>query len=207
MVEVRVSNAQGHSSRKGGQGEEGIFVFDDESDALLAQRWQRGDLAAASVAIQRHEAMVYSAVYRLLHDHALSEDICQDAFLRAHERIATLRQPGALPGWLRQIAVRLAVDELRRTPSMLLSDDQPDTLPGPDIVVEGLDALQRFRIFVDSLPLAQRSVFVLRDIEGYSIRETAEQLEITEAAVKMRLGRARSSLKKCLLEADDVSNE
>ncbi len=207
MVEIRISNAQEHSNRKGVQGEEGVFVFDDESDAVLAQRWQRGDLAAASVAIQRHEAMVYAAVYRLLQDHALSEDICQDAFLRAHERIATLRQPGALSGWLRQIAVRLAVDELRRTPAMLLPDDEPDTLPGPDIVVEGLDALQRFRALVDSLPLGQRSVFVMRDIEGFSIRETAEQLEITEAAVKMRLGRARSSLKKCLLEADDVSNE
>ena len=207
MVEIRISSAQEHGNQKGVQGEEGVFVFDDESDAVLAQRWQRGDLAAASVAIQRHEAMVYAAVYRLLQDHALSEDICQDAFLRAHERIDTLRQPGALPGWLRQIAVRLAIDELRRTPSTLLSEDEPDTLPGPDVVVEGLDTLQRFRTFVESLPPAQRTVFVLRDIEGLSIRETAEQLEITEAAVKMRLGRARSTLKRCLIDADDDRNE
>ena len=207
MVEIRISSAQEHGNQKGVQGEEGVFVFDDESDAVLAQRWQRGDLAAASVAIQRHEAMVYGAVYRLLQDHALSEDICQDAFLRAHERIDTLRQPGALPGWLRQIAVRLAIDELRRTPSTLLSEDEPDTLPGPDVVVEGLDTLQRFRTFVESLPSAQRTVFVLRDIEGLSIRETAEQLEITEAAVKMRLGRARSTLKRCLIDADDDRNE
>ena len=207
MVEVRISSAQEHGNQRGVQGEEGVFVFDDESDAVLAQRWQRGDLAAASVAIQRHEAMVYAAVYRLLQDHALSEDICQDAFLRAHERIGTLRQPGALPGWLRQIAVRLAIDELRRTPSTLLSEDEPDTLPGPDVVVEGLDTLQRFRSFVESLPPAQRTVFVLRDIEGLSIRETAEQLEVTEAAVKMRLGRARSTLKRCLIDADDDRNE
>lgn len=207
MVEVRISNAQEHSNPRGVRGEEGVFVFDDESDAVLAQRWQRGDLAAASIAIQRHEPMVYAAVYRLLQDHALSEDICQDAFLRAHERIGTLRQPGALPGWLRQIAVRLAIDELRRAPEMLLTVDEPDSLPGPDAVVEGLDALQRFRTFVDSLPLGQRSVFVLRDIEGYSIHETAVELDITEAAVKMRLGRARSTLKRCLLEADDVGNE
>ena len=207
MVEVRISSAQEHGNQKGVQGEEGVFVFDDESDAVLAQRWQRGDLAAASVAIQRHEAMVYAAVYRLLQDHALSEDICQDVFLRAHQRIDTLRQPGALPAWLRQIAVRLAIDELRRIPSTLLSEDEPDNLPGPDVVVEGLDTLQRFRTFVDSLPPAQRTVFVLRDIEGLSIRETAEQLEITEAAVKMRLGRARSTLKRCLIDADDGSNE
>lgn len=207
MVEVRISNAQEHGNTRGVQGEEGIFVFDDESDAVLAQRWQRGDLAAASIAIQRHEAMVYAAVYRLVQDHALSEDICQDAFLRAHERIDTLRQPGALPGWLRQIAVRLAIDELRRAPNMLLTEDEPDTLPGPDAVVEGMDALQRFRTFVDSLPLGQRSVFVLRDIEGYSIQETAQQLDITEAAVKMRLGRARSTLKRHLLEADDGPND
>ena len=72
-------------------------MFDDESDAILVQRWQRGDIAAASIAIQRHEAMVYAAVYRLLHNHAVSEDVCQDAFLRAHQRIDSLSATGGIP--------------------------------------------------------------------------------------------------------------
>ena len=194
MVEIRISSAQGTISRSAARRESEVFVFDDESDAVLVQRWQRGDLAAASIAIQRHEAMAYAAVFRLLRNHALSEDVCQDAFLRAHLRITSLRQPGAFRGWLRKIAVRLAVEELRRRSEDELTGFEPDTRPGPESVVETLDALERFRIQLDALPPTQRSVVVLRDVEGFSIRETAEQLDISEGAVKMRLSRARAAL-------------
>ena len=194
MVEIRISSAQGIVRRSDSRREAEVFVFDDESDATLVQRWQRGDLAAASIAIQRHEAMVYAAVFRLLHNHALSEDVCQDAFLRAHLRIKSLRQPAAFRGWLRKIAVRLAIEELRRRPEDELTEFEPDTRPGPESVVETLDALERFRIQLDALPATQRSVVVLRDVEGFSIRETAEHLGISEGAVKMRLSRARSAL-------------
>lgn len=169
-------------------------MFDDVSDAVLVQRWQRGDLAAASVAIQRHEAMVYAAVFRIVRNHAVSEDISQDAFLRAHQRIASIRQPAAFSGWLRQIAVRLAIDELRRGMLEELPDDEPDTGPGPDAVVESMEALERFRSLVNALPQAQRAVIVLRDVESFSTKETAEMLSITEGAVKMRLKRARAAL-------------
>ena len=194
MVEIRISSAQGIVRRNDSRREAEVFVFDDESDAVLVQRWQRGDLAAASIAIQRHEAMVYAATFRLLRNHALSEDVCQDAFLRAHLRIKSLRQPAAFRGWLRKIAVRLAIEELRRRPEDELTEFEPDTRPGPESVVETLDALERFRIQLDALPPTQRSVVVLRDVEGFSIRETAEQLGISEGAVKMRLSRARAAL-------------
>lgn len=194
MVEIRISRAQHGAADVDAQREAEVFVFDDESDAVLVRRWQRGDLAAASVAIQRHEPMVYAATFRLLRNHALSEDVCQDAFLRAHERIAQLRQPAAFAGWVRQIAVRMATDELRRRPVFELTDDEPDPSPGPEASAETLDALEQFRLRLASLPAAQRAVVVLRDVEGFSIRETAEQLGISEAAVKMRLSRARASL-------------
>ncbi len=194
MAEIRITQTQRALNDLQVQREAEIFVFDDESDAVLVRRWQRGDLAAASVAIQRHEAMVYAATFRLLRNHALSEDVSQDAFLRAHERIADLRQPASFPGWVRRIAVRLATDELRRRPSAELTDDEPDLSPGPEATFETLDALERFRLQLAALPAAQRAVVVMRDVEGFSIQETAEQLGITPAAVKMRLSRARQSL-------------
>ena len=98
MVDIGGSRAHHAANDVAAQREADVFVFDDESDAVLVRRWQRGDLAAASVAIQRHEAMVYAATFRLLRNHALSEDITQDALLRAHERIEQLRQPAAFPG-------------------------------------------------------------------------------------------------------------
>ena len=194
MAELRISQGQGASGDLDAQRDADLFVFDDESDAVPVRRWQRGDIAPASIAIQRHEAMVYAATFRLLRNHALSEDISQDAFLRAHERIADLRQPAAFSGWVRQIAVRLATDELCKRPLVELSEDEPDTRPGPADTVETLDALEQFRARLDLLPAAQRAAIVLRDVEGFSIRETADQLGISEAAVKMRLSRARAVL-------------
>ncbi len=194
MAEIRISRGQGAANNLDAQREAELFVFDDESDAVLVRRWQRGDIAAASIAIQRHEGMVYATTFRLLRNHALSEDISQDAFLRAHERIADLRKPAAFSGWVRQIAVRLATDELRKRTLVELSDDEPDTSPGPADTLETQDALDQFRARLDLLPAAQRAAVVLRDVEGLSIRETAEQLGISEAAVKMRLSRARAVL-------------
>ena len=194
MVEIRISSKQSTGHLRDARPEAEVFVFDDEPDSVLVQRWQRGDISAASIAIQRYEAMVYAATFRLLRNHAISEDICQDAFLRAHERISTLRQPAAFGGWVRQIAVRLAIDELRKGSAEQLTEDEPSTLPGPEAAFEAQDALDRFRALLDELPPAQRAVVVMRDVEGFSIRETAEQLGITEGAVKMRLSRARATL-------------
>ena len=152
MREIRISGAQNRGDLGGPRGEGDIFVFDDQTDSVLVQRWQRGDLAAASVAIQRHEAMVYASVFRLVRNHALSEDVCQDAFLRAHEQIGSLRQPASFASWVRRIAVRLAIDEIRRGAPAELTEEEPDTHPGPEALLETLDALERFRALLDTLP-------------------------------------------------------
>ena len=207
MVEIRISRTQSQTDPDSAQGEAELFVFDDESDAVLVKRWQRGDISAASIAIQRYEAMAYAAVFRIVRNHALCEDICQDAFLRAHERIVSLRQPAAFAGWLRQIAVRMAIDEVRRGTLAQLPEDQPDTSPGPETAVETMEALERFRAHVDALPQAQRAVIVLRDVEGFSTRETAEMLGITEGAVKMRLSRARATLIRQFAPQQESSDE
>lgn len=198
MVEIRITSLNSTIIPGDSKADMEVFVFDDEPDASLVQRWQRGDLSAASIAIQRHEGMVYASAFRLLRNHALSEDISQDTFLRAHEQIDSLRQPAAFKGWIRKIAVRLAIDHLRRRTVDPLIDDEVDPGPGPEAAFESLDAMQRFRAKLDALPATQRAVVILRDVEGFSIRETAEQLEISEGSVKMRLKRARASLREVL---------
>ena len=198
MVEIRISSIQGTVEHGDSKADIEVFVFDDEPDAVLVHRWQRGDLAAASIAIQRHESMVYAAVFRLLHNHANTEDISQDAFLLAHQRIGTLQKPDAFKGWLRKIAIRLAIDLLRKGEMVELKGEVADSFPGPEDTLETLDALQRYRAMLDTLPAAQRAVVVMRDVEGFSIKETAQKLEISEGAVKMRLSRARTALARVL---------
>ena len=200
MVEIRITSRR--SSSRGEAGSDGeVFVFDQETDAACVRRWQRGDLAAASIVIQRHEAMVYAAAYRVIRNHAAAEDVCQDAFLKAHTQIRTLQQPGAFPGWVRRIATRAAIDELRKRPTTELADDEVDPAPGPAEEVEARDVLDHLREQIAALPLPQRAAVVLCDVEGMSIREAAQQLAISEGAVKMRLSRARANLRAQLSPA------
>ena len=172
-------------------------------DEVLVRRWQKGDLSGASVAIQRHERMVYAAAMRLLRNPADAEDAVQETFLRAHERIGTLRDGAALPGWLRQTCVRLCIDQLRRIRPLDLGeadDGAVDPRPGAPEQAELRDVLERFEAALDTLPRGQRVVVVLRDVEGFDTRETAELLSISTDAVKMRLSRARSALRAAIGE-------
>ena len=172
-------------------------------DEVLVRRWQKGDLSGASVAIQRHERMVFAAAMRLLRNPADAEDAVQETFLRAHERIGTLRDGAALPGWLRQTCVRLCIDQLRRIRPLDLGeadDDAVDPRPGAPEQAELRDVLERFEAALDTLPRGQRVVVLLRDVEGFDTRETAELLSISTDAVKMRLSRARSALRAAIGE-------
>lgn len=172
-------------------------------DEVLVRRWQKGDLSGASVAIQRHERMVFAAAMRLLRNPADAEDAVQETFLRAHERIGTLRDGAALPGWLRQTCVRLCIDQLRRIRPLDLGEadhDAVDPRPGAPEQAELRDVLERFEAALDTLPRGQRIVVVLRDVEGFDTRETAELLNISSDAVKMRLSRARSVLRAAIGE-------
>jgi len=171
----------------------------EQTDQILVMRWQRGDLAAASVAIQRYERLVYGVALRVLRDPHEAEDVAQETFIKAHERIATLREPAALPGWLKQICIRHAIDQIRkRRPASLDDIDVPDQRPGPAAAVEATDALENFRAALNDLPESLRLVVSLRDVEGLSTGQTAQLLAITEAAVKMRLSRGRRELRAML---------
>ncbi len=167
----------------------------NERDEALVRRWQRGDLPAASVVIQRYERLVYAAALRIVRDPGLAEDVTQDTFLRAHERIDTLREPSRFAPWVRRISVRLAVDTVRREQPEMLSEEEPDRSSLPEEIVEIRDAVDALVVKLNALPLAQRAAVILRDVEDFSISEAAGMLEISEAAFKMRLGRGRASLR------------
>lgn len=110
-----------------------------------------------------------------------------------------LREPAALPGWLKRICVRHSIDQLRKVRPASLDDlDLPDHQPGPASIAESADVLERFRTALGRLPESLRLTVSLRDVEGLSTRESAEALGITEAAVKMRLSRGRRELRTIL---------
>jgi RNA polymerase sigma-70 factor (ECF subfamily) len=132
--------------------------------------------------------------------------------LQVVRKLPTFRGDAAFPTWLHRVTVNAALSHRRRqairaergvrSTSELLPGDQPmevagSTLP-PDGVVLGAETRRLLDEAVSELPTAYRDVFVLADIEGLPNAEVAERLELSLAAVKSRLHRARAMLREAL---------
>ena len=151
---------------------------------------------------------------RLLGARALAEDAVQDAFISAFGALARFEGRSSLKTWLHRITVNAALAKLRqakRRAEHSIDADLPEfdqydcRIEAPwhylaplEDVIENEDLRSTVNTFINTLPDSYRIVLQLRDIEGYDTSEVAEQLDISEANVKVRLHRARAALKKQL---------
>jgi RNA polymerase sigma-70 factor, ECF subfamily len=168
---------------------------DDERE--LVTLTMRGDDAAFSALYAHHAATAYGAAYRLLGSAADAEDVVQELFLALPATLGGF-DPGRGPlgAWLRRVAVRLALMRLRTVRRRRETDAGAVAalLAREDAALERLsieDALAR-------LSEEQRTVFLLKEVEGYEHREIAALLEISVANSEVRLFRARQALRALL---------
>jgi RNA polymerase sigma-70 factor (ECF subfamily) len=129
-----------------------------------------------------------------------AEDVAQEAFLRAWQRLGAYKPEGSFRNWIYTIAVHLALDAQRRQrPASNLDEFDPqDDLPGPEAVLEARQRTQKVRQAVQALPSASRAVLVLREYEGLSYNEIAAALGIPVGTVMSRLNYARDQLRRSL---------
>lgn len=153
----------------------------------------------------RHAALVWTTVYRILKDHAGSLDCCQDVFLEAFRR-AERKPVEDWPGLLRWLATRRAIDRLRqqernkrRLAALPDASVVPDTRPGPVDTAELKELVERVRRELARLPAKQAEVFWLRCVEQMSYAEIAQQLGLDTNAVGVLVHRARTRLRRVLL--------
>lgn len=189
-----------------------------DPDLRLVLQARQGDFAAFEQLVARFQARVYRLAYRITGQAADAEDVTQQTFLSLVEHLKDFRGESAVAGWVLRIAANHALKLLRKKrglPTVPLSspaeDDDSSPVPHPEIVAPWRDdpavlaERREVREWVESA-LAQlddkyRVVFVLRDIEGFSVRETAEVLGLSESNVKVRLLRARLALRETLTRA------
>jgi RNA polymerase sigma-70 factor (ECF subfamily) len=160
--------------------------------ARLVRDAQRGDRAAFAGLYQRFARMVHGIVLARAAP-ADVDDVVQDVFVTALERLDDLREPAAFGGWLAAIARHRATDQRRRAPKTeSLSDDvaatrDPDRLEAMAI----LDAVR-------SLPDAYRETLILRLVEGMTGAEIADRTGLTAASVRVNLHRGMKLLREKL---------
>ncbi|GIX47193.1 MAG: RNA polymerase sigma factor [Candidatus Tectimicrobiota bacterium] len=184
-------------------------------DATLVTRAQAGDFAAFEQLVSRYEQRMYTLAMHVLHQHEDAEDVVQTAFLSALEHLGELRQPAAFAAWLTRIAVNTALKVLRKRQGLdavsleaVTAEDEEGAIPHPQYIADWRDdpsqtveqrELQRLlAAAIAALPEKQRVVFVLRDVAGMSVEETAQALGLSPANVKVRLLRARLVLREHL---------
>lgn len=181
-----------------------------QSEALEALR--EGDRAEFAQLVEQYSPMIYRLGLKMLNNPQDAEDILQETFIKAYKHIDKFDGRSSVSTWLYRIATNEALMSLRKKRPDTVSFDVPsiyESEPQEPLQIvdwccmpeeEYLTAEGRMRLdqSAERLPESLRIVFVLRDIEGLSTRETAEVLDISEMAVKTRLSRARLRLREDL---------
>jgi RNA polymerase sigma-70 factor, ECF subfamily len=191
------------------------LMIPEPPDSDLVDRAKAGDLDAFESLTARYEQRVYSLAMRILRHKQDAEDVTQQTFLSALENLDGFRGEARFSTWLLRIASHAALKIIRkrqglRTVSLeeATEPNEADKIPHPEYIADWkqTELVERREIqgLLDEalarLDEKHRMVFLLRDVEGLSVRETAEALELSEANIKVRLLRARLQLRELLTQ-------
>jgi RNA polymerase sigma-70 factor, ECF subfamily len=170
------------------------------ADATLVQRAQAGDTAAFERLYRDNTGRIYALCLRLSGDAVRAEELTQDVFVRAWQKLSTFRGDSAFSTWLHRLEVNLVLGEHRaegRRRAWLVPEDPTEIdLPAPTRTTPG-DALDLERA-IAALPPSARTVFVMHEVEGYGHEEIAQLTGRAEGTSKALLHRARKLLREAL---------
>jgi RNA polymerase sigma-70 factor, ECF subfamily len=170
-------------------------------ESELVERVRRGDVAAFDVLVERHMRRAFAVAYRVLGHREDAEDLVQDAFLAALEKLDTF-QPGRSFGpWLYRIVVNRGLNarkarSLRETDP--ISPDVSSATPSPLRETERSELRTHLAAAMRELPERQRTVVQLVELEGFSSAEVAEMLDLSDGTVRWHLHQARQRLRQVL---------
>ncbi|HTV05414.1 MAG TPA: sigma-70 family RNA polymerase sigma factor [Acidobacteriaceae bacterium] len=181
-------------------------------DVLLVERAKQGDVQAFEKLVKQYDRQVFRIAQHITQNREDAEDVVQDAFLKAYEKLEQFQGNSKFYTWLVRIAVNESLMRLRkrRTGKMVSIDEDVETedgsmprdladwSPDPEAQYSQAEIAEILKKTIQGLPQGFRVVFVLRDVEGLSTEETAESLGLSIPAVKSRLLRARLQLRERL---------
>jgi len=178
---------------------------------------QEGQVEAFRQLFQLHGQRIFALAYSYLKNAQDAEDILQETFIKAFQALSSFRQDrnSSFSGWLSRIGINCCLDllrqkkaQLRRENSLknmsLINHNLKNSGQNLELKEQAKVLASKIEHFLDYLPPKQRMVFILRHYQGYSIREIAEDMGVSEGTVKKMLFRAfatiRRYFKKYLME-------
>ena len=187
-------------------------VIEQHPDVALVLRAREGDVHAFETLVRKYDRQIFRIAQHITQNREDAQDVVQDAFLKAYEKLDQFQGNSKFYTWLVRIAVNESLMRLRkrRTGKMVSIDEDVETeegsvprdladwSPNPEQNYTQTELAEILRKTIQGLPLGFRVVFQLRDVEGMSTEETAETLGLSVPAVKSRLLRARLQLRERL---------
>ena len=182
---------------------------DEISNSELVRKSQLGDKAAFEQLVIRHQDLVFSLAYKLTGNREMANDVAQEAFIRAWRAIEKFRGDSTFSTWIYRITVNTAwtLRKKAKKHNTLNIDDtyEPiviDEKKDPELVAINSDLSSVLINALDKIPIEQRIIVELKNIEGRSHKEIADYLDISVTAAKVRLHRAHQKLRQILEEVE-----
>jgi RNA polymerase sigma-70 factor (ECF subfamily) len=174
-------------------------------DEHLIGRARSGDAAAFEELIERYRSRVFRLAVQFMRNQDDAQEVLQEVFFTVYQKLGQFEGKSAFSTWLYRVAVNTSLMRIRgrdKTELVSISEIADDSLPGdregavgPDDRIMTEQALARIEQAMIPLPEEYKTILILRDIESFSNEETAEIMNLTVAAVKSRLHRARGFLR------------
>lgn len=166
------------------------------TDRDLILRARRGDAEAYGELVKCYQTSVFNVCYRILHERGEAEDLAQESFMRAYDRLVTFDIEREFGPWIRRVAANVCLNHLESQHSTadLIDEWDADESPRPEAVVEVHERNEQIRRALASLPAHYRVIIELRHYQELSYDEIAAELNIPLSDVKSHLFRARKLL-------------
>jgi RNA polymerase sigma-70 factor (ECF subfamily) len=174
---------------------------EEPGDRELLLRVQDGDEEAFDLLVRRYLPRARVVARRLMQDPDDADDLVQDAFLRALDRIHTFDVARAFGPWFTRVLLNLGLDQRRKQRVRRTEPHDPESFAGgvsPDREVERADLKDSLGKALEALPDRQRLIVTLFEIDGHSTEEVATMLEVSQVTIRWHLHQARRTLREAL---------
>lgn len=177
-------------------------------DAHAVERVLEGDSSAFEYLILKYQSQLLATAQNIVKVRENAEDLVQESFMKAYEKLETLKDPNQFYPWLKRITVNLALNYFDRSKRIVDVETEDGTgsyfdnvpvMEGPEDLALKEEMRRYVRTFVDSLPDRLRVVVILREVEDLSYEEISDMLKIPLGTVRSRLFNARQIVKERLV--------
>ena len=174
----------------------------DKASERLVKACLKGDRSAQNKLYEQLAPKMFPVCLRYMGDREAAQDVLQDGFVTLFSKLDSYSGTGSFEGWARKIFVNTALMQLRRNDVLKESEDLEDArdISSPEPTVYQNLQFQELLALIEELPPGFRTVFNMYVIEGYSHKEIAGELGISENTSRSQLQRARALLQKKILE-------